>query len=163
MVRALLPIAIVGCHIGAGPVVAYSPQTGVRAGLDVSGGVAFVRGSFGATWAPIDGPSRRYLTFDPGYVHRVHSYVRDDERRYYVFAGGGATIGKAYGPDVEDGAVAVGAWATASTAVTSAPKECTGTSGMFSVAIGYRWLARIGEVFIAPKLNLVNDPFACSN
>jgi hypothetical protein len=157
VVKVLVVIMIAGCHLGTGPVIAYSPQDGFRAGLETSGGLGFVRGSLGATWAPVgNGPTRRYVTFDPGYAHRVGRVVRNDgEDSYEIYLGGGATIGKAYGPD-QDG-LAVGVWTTG----TMFDYSCEQTNFVFTIAIGYRVLANIGELFIAPKANLYGDPFKC--
>ena len=157
MVKALPVIAMIaGCHFGAGPVVAYSPQNGVRAGFDASGGLGFVRGSVGGSWAPFtDGPSRSYITFDPGYAHKVGRVIMNETDSYSVYLGGGATIGKAYGPDGRGRAV--GVWATG----TMFRYSCGENNVVYTVAIGYRVLNGIGEVFIAPKANFFADPFRC--
>jgi len=154
----VLASALAGCHGGIGPVAAYSPQNGFRAGWEASGGFAFVRGSIGQTWAPSDERAHRaYLTFDPGYANDIaHQHLSDFSR--VELLGGGATIGKAWGG--EDG-LAIGAWASGAMYRDYYDDGCNNWYTTYSVAVGYRVLGGIGELFIAPKVGTFNDPLSC--
>jgi len=155
MIRLVLLSVLAGCHAGGGPIVAYSPQSGLRLGGEVSGGVALARASVGYTRGMLGEPrSRQYLTFDPGYVGTVHTgMTRGDS-----MAGGGVTVGKAWGED--ESVPVVGAWATGGVTFDSC-MDNGGVHPVYSVAIGYRVLGGVGELFITPKVSALAIPASC--
>ena len=150
--RALL-LLLAGCHLGGGPIVAVSPDHGLRVGGEASAGLAYLGSSWGATFAPLHaGMSRAYLTFDPGYGTELRG---SDPERAVLF---GATIGKAYG-EGDQGGLAAGVWAGPAIAY----ETCATADGMFpaySAVLGFRMLAGVAEIYLTPKINGVLL-FAC--
>lgn len=122
----------------------------------VSGGIGFVRGSVGNTWALGGQPSRFYLTGEPSYVHPVSSAGTSPKRN--VLFGGGLTIGKAWGDD--NNGLAYGAWASGGLFYDE--QRCQDGYLIYSIAIGLRDLADVDEFFIAPKVSVFSVPAPCT-
>jgi hypothetical protein len=158
VVRCLVLVLLAACHVGAGPVVAFSPQHGLRIGGEASAGAAFLGSTWGATYAPWRESSLlSYLTVDPGWATDLNIQNRD------AYLGFGGTLGKAFGSGIGNGAddgLAVGLWAAPFITF----DNCSDNSGIhptYSAAVGYRYLGGVGELFVAPKVNAVALPGPC--
>lgn len=140
-------LTVTACHFGGGPVLAVSSRGHARLGVEASGGLGFLRGSVGGTFAPSQSESRRtYLTFDPGIA------VPLDRSFDPAWLGGGVTLGASWSGDERQ--VAAGAWTSAAYSRLCREDQSSG-SFLVSVAVGGRWLGGVTEWFVAPKAGAV--------
>ena len=134
--------------------IAWSPR-GPRLGGEISGGYLLVRGSTGATFSTCDGPARGYATFEPGFGTALSEDGDSPARR--VFPATGLSLGVSTS-DADSSPYAYGAWLSTSIMLSgTAATDCDncGTTTVFSIAVGYRWLGGIAEYYVTPKLGFL--------
>jgi hypothetical protein len=146
MRRWLLVVTLGGCHAGAGPVFAFPTNGSGRIGVEVSGGFGPLGARAGATTA-VHGESqgRLYTTFDPAALVPLTPQKDDLEG----FLGFGGSLGVAFGGD--DGILAAGGWL--SPFLWDDCEYCSQPQPVYSLTIGWRTLAGVHEIFIAPKVS----------
>lgn len=136
-----------GCHLGAGPVVAYAPGRGdLGLGWEANAGFAVLQGTVGQVLRPGAASAdahTTYVAFEPGYAAEI---TQDDGPGL----GGGLTLGEATDGRGRDHFL-VGGYGSF---IGVGWHECALDAPFFSVSLGLRGFDEALEVYAAPKVNV---------